>query len=629
MDLRKKNISSWLIPFFIFVFTLACSILLYFFSLHSRYVSELESFKTNAEVSFNAIERNIDVVIATLRSLQSFLHVNPHLSRKEFREYSLPIINAEVGIQALGWDLLLTQEQLAEYQKKAQAEGFPDFYFYEKDKNGKNIPVKPRPYHIAVYYVEPLEKNKVLLGYDNSYDESRQNAIKKAIQTDTVAATDRITLVQQKYGIVFFLPVYKSGVTPSSKVDFNSVEGLAFATIRIEDVINDSLRSLNPNYNIYVFDRDAPPEKQLLYEYDKTENNPKYHFLTISEAEQAIPNAYRNFSIGGRTWTFWATPKPSFFSSNLISASILLIGFFISILFSLVARYIIVNTQQKMSIYHLEDLVKERTNQLENEKNVAVQALASLKTTQSKLVQSEKMASLGVLTAGIAHEINNPMTFVLGNIKPLGADITEMVELLKSKIPENDSAKTEIKPIQEEIKLLLAGIENGAQRTTAIVQDLRKFARLDESDLKKINLEDSIETVLAILSSQYIDRIEIKKEYGHIPPVECYPAEINQVLMNILSNAIYAIKNKGIITIKTRLLDGHVQISIKDTGIGMSEAIKQKIFDPFFTTKEIGKGTGLGLSISLTVINSHKGTIEVNTEEGKGSEFIINLPITQ
>ncbi len=267
----------------------------------------------------------------------------------------------------------------------------------------------------------------------------------------------------------------------------------------------------------------------------------------------------------------------------------------------------------------------------------------SLKDAQNKLVQSEKMASLGQLTAGVAHEINNPVNFVLSNINPLKRDIKDVIdiqkkyeEVIKSNNLENQFQ--EIKKLKndldykytlDEIDKLLDGIEEGGNRTAEIVKGLRNFSRLDEGEKKIANINDSIDSTLMMLKNQFKNRIEIEIEFGEIPDILSYPGKLNQVFMNLLSNAGQAIDGKGKIKIKTWNNDESIFVSIKDNGNGMDEKTKSKIFEPFFTTKDVGKGTGLGLSISYGIIQDHKGTIDVKSELNKGTEFIITLPNKQ
>jgi signal transduction histidine kinase len=277
-----------------------------------------------------------------------------------------------------------------------------------------------------------------------------------------------------------------------------------------------------------------------------------------------------------------------------------------------------------------------------NEINEELSAtLDNLKTAQSHLVQSEKMASLGQLTAGVAHEINNPINFVSAGIDSLSTNYDDLSELLE-KIAliqpgeDNTALLTEINSIKkdieleyllEEIPMLLKSINDGARRTTEIVKSLRNFTRLDEDNLKSANIHEGIDSTLVILKNQLADRVEVIKEYGNIPDIACYPGQLNQVFMNILGNAIQAIEGQGQVHIKTSLAGKFVNISIKDSGKGMSEEVKRRIFEPFFTTKDVGEGTGLGLSICYGIIEKHKGKIVVESTPGKGTEFIIKLPL--
>lgn len=279
------------------------------------------------------------------------------------------------------------------------------------------------------------------------------------------------------------------------------------------------------------------------------------------------------------------------------------------------------------------------------EKNRYLKELVDkMQSMQEQMVSSEKMASLGQLTAGIAHEINNPINFVSSNISPLKRDLRELRELcmqykglhavndLEEQLKSIESYTKEIDPeyLYQEIETLIKGIEEGAERTKQIVVGLRNFSRVDEDEFKKTEIHEGIESTLMLLRNKIKNRIEVVKDYGMVPPIECVPGKINQVLMNILNNASEAIGDKGVITIATKAGENDtVQISIQDDGMGMKESVRRRIFEPFYTTKAIGKGTGLGLSISYGIIEKHHGTIEVNSKVGKGSEFIITLPVNQ
>lgn len=295
----------------------------------------------------------------------------------------------------------------------------------------------------------------------------------------------------------------------------------------------------------------------------------------------------------------------------------------------------------------LEKKVNERTLALQESNQTLEITLNDLKEAQSKLVDSEKMASLGQLTAGIAHEINNPINFVTSNIKPLELDINDLNEVihqyekinieedLAPQIAKIESFKKQIDLgyVREEIKSLLSGIGEGARRTAEIIRSLKNFSRLDENDTKPVDLNEGLDSTLILIKNNFPANLEVIKDYGHLPQVECLPGKINQVFMNLLTNAVQAIKSKSQpspqeqITIRTWEEGEYVKISIKDSGTGMPEEVKQKIFEPFFTTKDVGEGTGLGLSIVFRIIENHHGSIDVITNLNQGTEFIITLPV--
>lgn len=293
----------------------------------------------------------------------------------------------------------------------------------------------------------------------------------------------------------------------------------------------------------------------------------------------------------------------------------------------------------------LENKVKDRTQELiETNESLSV-TIDNLKSAQIQLVETEKMASLGLLTAGVAHEINNPINFVGANVSPLRLDLDELMELLeKFEAAANNPDKPELLDaankfkqkvdadfLKDEIKSLLNGIEDGASRTAEIVQSLRTFSRIDEQGLTPTNINTAILNTLVILRSAIPYFIEIKPILNNLQPLNCYPGKINQALLNLINNAIQAIEVKKkhqneSITIYTHDFPDHITIEIMDTGIGMSNEVRQRIFEPFFTTKNVGEGTGLGLSIVFGIIEKHNGTIQVQSSPNIGSKFTVTLP---
>lgn len=286
----------------------------------------------------------------------------------------------------------------------------------------------------------------------------------------------------------------------------------------------------------------------------------------------------------------------------------------------------------------LEEKVTERTHALQESNE-------HLKRTQTQLVNAEKMASLGQLTAGIAHEINNPINFITSNIQPLRRNIAEIVEVMQEyraltpeTIAENLKALKErerklgISDSIDELDDIIGSISEGSNRTAEIVRGLRNFSRLDEDDLKESDLHEGLRNTLALLAPQYRDKVNVRFELGEIPAVECFPGKVNQVFMNILTNAIQATMARADgttpeVVVTTSCTNDHVTVAIADNGVGMSEDVKARMFDPFFTTKPVGEGTGLGLAIVYGIVQDHFGHIAVDSTPGQGTTIRLHLPV--
>ncbi len=302
--------------------------------------------------------------------------------------------------------------------------------------------------------------------------------------------------------------------------------------------------------------------------------------------------------------------------------------------------------------------MRESQSQLRQQAQQLENALLELQRTQVQLIQTEKMSSLGQLISGVAHEINNPLSFILGNLphaQKYSKGLIKVLSLYQKYYPENNLElaklleEIEIDYLVEDLPKVLISMGDGADRIRQFVFSLRNFSRLDEAKMKEVNLHEGLDNTLVIINSKLTEKEEltgivIEKKYGDLPRIQCYAGQLNQVFLNILVNAADALeaiaerakdKNKGkntlftpTISLETLVENDRCLIKIADNGLGMMADVREKIFDAFFTTKPVGFGTGLGLSIAREIIvKQHGGELQCFSEPGKGTEFVISIPI--
>jgi two-component system NtrC family sensor kinase len=293
---------------------------------------------------------------------------------------------------------------------------------------------------------------------------------------------------------------------------------------------------------------------------------------------------------------------------------------------------------------------QQLTAQLEQKNHILEQTIYQLKQAQAQLVQTEKMSSLGQLVAGMAHEINNPVNFISGNLdytEEYTQNLLKLVQLYQQYYPEpvaaiqSEAEQMELEFIESDLPKLLSSMKVGVERIQKIIVSLRSFSRIDEANAKPVDIHEGIDSTLLILENRlkakpHKSAIQVIKKYGNLPPVQCFASQLNQVFMNILSNGIDALEEMmekqqhflGTITISTMVEETKAVIRIADNGPGMSEVVQQHLFDPFFTTKPVGKGTGLGMAISYQiVVNKHGGELSFISTSDLGTEFIIKIPL--
>ncbi|NOY50999.1 MAG: DUF4154 domain-containing protein [Chlorobi bacterium] len=386
---------------------------------------------------------------------------------------------------------------------------------------------------------------------------------------------------------------------------------------------------------------------QLQHRLDQNKRTLQLQKQEIDSSKKILENQYvqidiinneiaqKNRSIKDKTITIIK-------QKNLMLVLLLVIVVIGSLVLTLLFEYR-QNHRKANKLAKQKQLIDKINKDLQANNEELLATLDNLKQTQQHLIQSEKMASLGMLSAGIAHEINNPINFVYAGINSLQRDfedIDPVIEEIRKLDPERDNLKEKLLLINKlkrenyfdesykAIPGIIADIRIGADRTAEIVKGLRSFTRADRDNLQPYNLHEGLDNSLLLLKNKYKNSIDIIKDYKlEVPEILCYPGKLNQAFLNVLANAIDAIKDKGKIEISTYLKSQQVNISIKDNGIGMDADTRMKLFDPFFTTKDVGSGTGLGMSITYGIIQEHKGRIKVISEPGEGSEIIIILPV--
>lgn len=283
----------------------------------------------------------------------------------------------------------------------------------------------------------------------------------------------------------------------------------------------------------------------------------------------------------------------------------------------------------------LEDMVAERTQDLQ-------QANDELRATQSQMLHHEKMATVGQLAAGVAHEINNPMGFINSNLNSLkkylerlDRYISYLTQKMEPLIGEESSAELKAERKKQKIDYLLEDSTDlidesleGADRVQAIVRNLKSFSRVDQAEEQQADINECLDTTIAIAWNELKYKVSLEKDYAELPPLLCHPQQLNQVFMNLLVNAAQAIEEKGVVGVKTWSDTSSIHIEISDNGCGIAAGNLPRIFEPFFTTKEVGKGTGLGMSISYDIVRAHEGDIRVSSILGQGTTFHVELPFT-
>ncbi|NER36860.1 MAG: histidine kinase [Oscillatoria sp. SIO1A7] len=631
-----------------------------------------------------ALQRNIDQYLQATEALRALYDASDWVDSLEFAKFSQAFLTRYSGIAGIGWAERVLDYQRLTYEQAMQAEGFADFRIRNGPPRYSNaIPANEgdspefliasdREEYFPTTYIEPLNRLGWLLGTDHSTDPENRFFLEKARDTGSLAASSRLSIGKKKApGFIIYQPVYRKWVPLDTVADRRQYfEGVVYAIYEIQELVKTSILSLSLDkldFNLYemsaeelnyslVRGKAISGDRLLIFYNSATQklgidpDGAKTLDANIDIETTKSSCSYsgnrlfciRSLQIADRQWSLLILPVPDFAEAHWKAAATLTIGLLST---SLLAIYLWMSIRRSVQTETLVAALQESNGELE-------EALSQLQQTQLQLIQSEKMSSLGQLVAGVTHEINNPVSFIYGNIShalDYADNLLELLQLYALHYPDpHPEIKAEAEAIDVDFVLqdfpkMMSSMKMGAERIKEIVESLRNFSRLDESGLKIVNIHEGIESTLLILQNQFNEQgrrppIKVIKDYSQLPKIESYPRQLNQVFMNIISNAIDALKEgEGAsssmpeIRIKTEMPNSNrVTIRISDNGPGMTDEVKQKIFNPFFTTKPVGQGTGMGLSISYQIITvRHRGRLDCISEEGKGTEFLIQIPTTQ
>jgi len=613
----------------------------------------LEATKDRAEL----LQQEIVSSLYEIESLGAYYRASENITREEFNTFVQPFINHNVAIQALEWIPKVIDEERAEHESSVHKDGFDKYQISQRNEQGKMISADRRKEYFPVLFLEPFIGNEKAMGFDLSSNESQRRALVKARDSGVMLATARITLVQEKEkqkGFLVFQPVYQTNIIPKTvKQREELIKGFALGVFRIRDMLSKAIGQLDPvGIHVGLYDSSAEPEDSFLASHIDTGNvEDKNRLFNFSTSQSMLASSelsfHRMIQVAGRIWIMVAVPAPSQILASKQSSSWLILSIGLLITLS-IAGYMILTIRRLRDEYELSQSLRRSKEVLQKEIVIRKEAEERINAQRAQLIQSEKMASVGQLAAGVAHEINNPTGFVMGNLEILVEYKESIKKLLESysdlegklETDNNEDVRESLEEItlvkkEQDIDYIIEDIDDllfdslrGTKRIQKIVMDLKSFSRVDDVELKRIDVNEVvIETALRLVWNELKYKCSLRKYMNPLPELLCHPGELSQVIMNLLVNASDAVKGEGEITIRSHVDGENIVIQIEDTGGGISEQDLNKLFDPFFTTKDAGKGTGLGLSISQAIVKKLGGLITVVSELGVGTQFTVSLPL--
>lgn len=630
--------------FLTFIFGLGLSLAAYGIAYRREKAKAKVILEQRADNLAIALQNKINNYIQVTQALAAFYRASDEVTRQEFTDFSQTFFQNYPGITGMAWAKLVFSSERSAYEEMLKTEGFPNWRIYHLDSSQQERIVPLRNEYLPITYGLPAENYQKIIGYDLfAYDFLEDEILEKARKSGKIVASNKIALITNGKGaFILFKPIYPSNLPENILPDRRSKSflGTIYTIYTISEIVRESLEAIDlENINFYLLDESAELEDTFLVFYDSTSGKIREDLseekLLLNRDEWELcreeNSCKRSLKVADRQWSILLSPTEQFHDRTFYSEIVIALGLLLTAFLT---------TYLAMSIRYTLELEK---------------AMQELKSTQAQLIQAEKMSSLGQLVAGVAHEINNPVNFIYGNINPAteySQSLLKLMELYQLEYPntsdkiEDFATEIDLDFIKEDLPKTIESMKNGAERIQKIVLSLRNFSRLDEGKIQLVNLHEVINNTLTILQGRLTANpekpaIQIITNYGDLPLVECYTGQLNQGFMNLLANALDALEELReieerdfipTIEISTTVRAAHNQIliKIKDNGPGIPEEILDDIFNPFFTTKPPGKGTGLGLSIAYSIIvDRHGGELKCSSQIGKGTEFIITIPSLQ
>jgi two-component system, NtrC family, sensor kinase len=590
----------------------------------------------------HALQQEVTILLSLSQAAGAFIATTPSNDLQQFRFVTKSLLEQSPSLGSMGWVDVIPHPNRPAYEQTSGT-------IVNLSPTRHLTPAPPQAVYFPLTYLQPLQSQLGVLGTDIQTIPEEFETLTTAQDRHQVQITPPLALDDKTLALIVYVPVFQ----PTRPTGDRPLRGFIRSVIQLKH-LSQLVNRHDPNnrHSFYLIPPHSTPSSPPIY-YDVDKNQltsgpaPLNNLLAL--CDQRGNHCQHSLAIGDQVWQMLLLPNQIDRIAPFQSWQFWLttsFGISLTLVLSLYLWHRIRHATE------VEQLVEVRTTQAEQLHHT----LDELQQTQAQLIQSEKMSSLGQLVAGIAHEINNPVNFIHGNLRHVGTysqDLLNLIQAYERAYPEPIDAnliemkeEIDLEFLREDLGKVVNSMHHGTDRIRQIVLSLRNFSRLDESELKTANLHDGIESTLMILQHRLKrkdDRpeIQILKQYGPIPEMSCYPGLLNQVIMNLLINAVDAIETEETdgrrpvedhrppqIVIQTLAIADAVKIGVTDNGSGMNADTQKSLFNPFFTTKPVGQGTGLGLSISYKIITGqHQGKIWVESAIGQGTTVWIELPL--